>query len=37
VAFSGSTAARESRPTRRFHHFSTKYGNMPDCMADEAV
>ena len=24
VAFSGSTAARESRPTRRFYHFSKK-------------
>jgi len=36
VAFSGSTAARESRPTRRFHHFSTKYGNMPDCMAERS-
>ena len=37
LVFSGSTAARESPPTRRFHRFSKMYGNMPDSVADEPV
>ena len=34
LAFSGSTVARDSRPTRRFHRFSKKKGKMPDCVAE---
>src|SRR5205823_13545168 len=34
LAFSASTAAPESRPTRRFHRFSVMWGAMPDCVAE---